>query len=583
MKTIFTLPAILIATVPAAFSSPVHPESKEGPNVIMIVTDDQGYGDLSAQGHPFLKTPNIDQLREKSVRLTNFHVDPTCAPTRAALMTGRYSVRAGVWHTIIGRNLLREDEVTIAEVFRNAGYRTGIFGKWHLGDNYPYGARFRGFDDAIVHYAGGVGQTPDYWGNDYFEDHYNDNGKWRRFQGYCTDVWFGEALRFIRESGDQPFFLYLPVNAAHQTRPHVPERYKQIYKDTDTNDRLRIYWGMISTIDDNLGVMMERLEHWGLLDNTIILFMSDNGTCMGPNIYPDEQQEEWSKRFNAGMKGNKASHYEGGHRVFCFAYYPPAGITGGRDVNQLTAHIDIMPTLLELCDIAPPETIDFDGSSLVPLLTGNRDKWPDRTLFVHNQRVLDPIKWKQTSVMTDHWRLVDNKELYDINKDPGQEINLINSYPEVADKLRLEYDRWWEDVSQSFDETTPLYIGSKHQNPVVLNAHDWMIDKSPPWNQPHILNRPEKNGPWRVRITEPGKYIFVLRERPEVANFPLTAKEARLLIGDQFDEKMKVPSGASGVQFECELQAGDANIQTWLVDKDGTSRGAYFVEVLRVD
>jgi arylsulfatase A-like enzyme len=166
-----------------------------------------------------------------SVRLENFHVDPTCAPTRASLMTGRYSARVGVWHTIIGRNLLREDETTLAEVFRDAGYRTGIFGKWHLGDSYPYAARFRGFDEAIVHGAGGVGQTPDYWGNDYFEDHYNDNGVWRPFQGYCTDVWFNEALRFIRESKEQPFFLYLPTNAAHQTRPHVPERYKDLYKD----------------------------------------------------------------------------------------------------------------------------------------------------------------------------------------------------------------------------------------------------------------------------------------------------------------------------------------------------------------
>ncbi|MBW6475271.1 MAG: arylsulfatase [Anaerolineaceae bacterium] len=586
MKTIYFLAGFVLTGLITGCSSQAQPKAKEQPNVIMIMTDDHGYADIASHGHPYLKTPNMDQLREMSVRLTNFHVDPTCAPTRAALMTGRYSVRVGVWHTIIGRNLVREDETTIAEVFKDAGYRTGIFGKWHLGDNYPYGARFRGFDDAIVHYAGGVGQTPDYWGNDYFEDHFNDNGVWRRFQGYCTDVWFGEALRFIRESRDQPFFLYLSTNAAHQTRQHVPERYKQIYKDVDTNDQLRIYWGMITNIDDNLGVMMERLEHWGLLDNTIILFMGDNGSCMNERLYPIEQQAEWSERFNAGMRGSKASHYDGGHRVFNFVYYPPAGIEGGRDVNQITAHIDMMPTLLDLCDIPVPKDIQLDGTSLVPLLTGNDQDWPDRTLFVHNQRVLNPVKWKQTSVMTDNWRLVDNKELYDISKDPGQEENLIAEYPEIANRLSNEYDQWWEDVSQRFNETTPLYIGSKHQNPVILNAHDWMITEDnilPPWNQPHILDRPTTNGPWSVRISEPGKYHFVLRERPEAASFDLTAAEARLRIGDQVDERLEVLPGATGVQFECELQAGDADVQTWFFDKDGTSRGAYFVEVKRIE
>jgi arylsulfatase A-like enzyme len=549
MKIVFSLAGFLLTGLITACSTSTQPEVAEQPNVIMIMVDDVGYGDISSHGHPYLQTPNLNHFRDRSVRLTNFHVDPTCAPTRAALMTGRYSARVGVWHTIIGRNLVREDETTIAEVFKDAGYRTGIFGKWHLGDNYPYGARFRGFDDAIVHYAGGVGQTPDYWGNDYFEDHFNDNGVWRRFQGYCTDVWFGEALRFIRESRDQPFFLYLSTNAAHQTRQHVPERYKQIYKDADTNDRLRIYWGMITNIDDNLGVMMERLGHWGLLDNTIILFMSDNGSCMGQKIYPEEQQDEWSEKFNAGMRGNKASQYDGGHRVFSFVYYPPAGIAGGRDVNQVTAHIDIMPTLLDLCNIPAPDNIQFDGTSLVPLLKGNVNDWPDRTLFVHNQRVLDPIKWKQTSVMTDNWRLVDNKELYDISKDPGQEENLIAEYPEIANRLSSAYDQWWEDVSQRFNETTPLYIGSKHQNPVVLNAHDWMIMEDnimPPWNQPHILDRPTTNGLWSVRISEPGKYHFVLRERPEAANFLLTAAEARLRISDQVDERLAVYPGNRG-------------------------------------
>jgi arylsulfatase A-like enzyme len=558
-------------------------QAQDKPNVIVIMTDDQGYGEMAAHGHPHLITPNMDKLWEKSVRLNNFHVDPTCAPSRSALMTGRYSGRVGVWHTVMGRNLLREDETTIAEVFHHAGYRTGIFGKWHLGDSYPYGARFRGFDDAVVHYAGGVGQTPDYWGNDYFDDHFNDNGEWRRFQGYCTDVWFNEALRFIRESKDQPFFLYLPTNAAHQTRPHVPERYKNLYADLDVHERLKIYWGMISNIDDNLGVLIDRLESWGLMDNTILLFMGDNGTCMGPNYWPDDQKDDWSEQFNAGMRGNKASHYEGGHRVFNFVYYPAGGINGGRNVEQITAHIDLMPTLLELCGISAPDSVAFDGTSLVPLLTGENDSWPERTLFLHNQRVLDPIKWKDTSVMTDRWRLVDSIELYDMTKDPGQLNNVIDQYPDVAEKLRHKYNLWWDDISTRFHEKTPLYIGSEQQNPVVLNSHDWMIDdlRMLPWNQTRVLQRPLSNGPWMVRIAEKGTYTFILRERPEAAGFPLTAVEAGLRIGDLFDKSKDVVPGATQVIFEAELEPGDTEIMTWLRDEDGTARGAYYVEVFR--
>jgi len=553
------------------------------PNVILIMTDDQGYGDIAAHGHPHLITPNMDKLHEKSVRLESFHVDPTCSPTRSALMTGRYSGRAGVWHTIMGRNMLREDETTIADVFSDAGYRTGIFGKWHLGDNYPYGAKFRGFDDAIVHFGGGVGQTPDFWGNDYFEDHYFDNGQWRQFQGYCTDVWFREALQFIRESKGEPFFLYLPTNAAHQTRPHVPERYKALYEDLDEPDRLKTFWGMITNIDDNLGVMMDRLESWDLLENTILIFMGDNGTQMGAGFWPESQQDKWSVRFNAGMRGNKGSHYDGGHRVFGYVYYPSAGIHGGRDVEQITAHIDIMPTLLELSGITTPGSIEFDGKSLVPLLTGQDSEWPERTIFLHNQRVLDPIKWRNTSVMTDHWRFVDNTELYDIQKDPGQQNNIIGDYPEVADQLRNEYKDWWEDISQRFDETTPLYIGADQQNPVQLDAHDWMsTDGIPPWNQPHIIERQNSsNGPWRVRVDQAGHYTFMLRERPEIANFQLTATKARLRIGEHIDEIKAVNKGATGVQFEIELEAGDTEIKTWLIEDDGTSRGAYYVEVYR--
>jgi arylsulfatase B len=552
------------------------------PNVILIMTDDQGYGDIAAHGHPHLKTPNMDRLRREGVRLENFHVDPTCSPTRAALMTGRYSGRVGVWHTIMGRNMLREDETTAGQLFRAAGYRTGVFGKWHLGDTFPYAPRFRGFDDAIVHGGGGVGQTPDFWGNDYFEDHYNDNGSWRPFQGYCTDVWFREALRFIRESRDEPFFLYLPTNAAHQTRAHVAERYRARFADVDTNEVLKTYWGMIENIDDNLGVLLDRLDHWKLLDNTILVFMGDNGTCMPDTAYPKNQRATWSETFNAGMRGGKVSHYDGGHRLFCFVHHPAGGLTGGREVRRLTAHIDVLPTLLDLCGIQPPKGLEFDGKSLAPLLKNPDDKtWLERTLVVENQRVIDPVKWRNTAVMTDRWRLIDNKELYDMDADPGQARNVINEHPKVAAKLSDFYDGWWTDVSRRHAETTPIYIGSEQENPVRLNAHDWMppSEGGHPWNQPHISRRPVGNGTWHVHAARAGRYALTLRERPAVAGFPLTATTAKLRITGREDLSQPVPEGATGVRFEVGLPEGRTQIKTWLDEKDGVSRGAYFVEV----
>jgi arylsulfatase A-like enzyme len=554
------------------------------PNIVLIMTDDQGYGDIAAHGHPKLRTPHMDRLREQSVRLENFHVDPTCSPSRSALMTGQYSARVGVWHTLMGRNMLREDAVTVAQMLGEAGYRTAIFGKWHLGDNYPYGAKWRGFDDAIVHFGGGVGQTPDFWGNDYFDDHYFDNGAWAPFQGYCTDVWFREALRFIQAHRNEPFFVYLPTNAAHQTRSHVPERYAALYADAEVPEQVKRFWAMITNIDDNLGVLLDRLRRWGLEENTILIFMGDNGTTMFPHWWPEDgRPADFAERYNAGMRGQKGSHYDGGHRVHAFIRHPARGIQGGRDVRPMTAHIDLAPTLLELAGVKPPVRVAFDGTSLVPLLTDPRAEttWPDRTLIVHNQRVPDPIKWRQTAVMTDRWRLVDDRELYDMGVDPGQQHNVIDEHPEVAGRLRAAYERWWTDVSTRFQETTPLYIGAGQQEHVQLNAHDWMADRTEevPWNQPLVVQRMETNGPWRVRAVRAGRYRFVLRERPKVAGFELPARQARLRVGEAFDETRSVEPGATGVRFEVDLPAGDAEIRTWLVDADGTSRGAYYVDV----
>lgn len=545
-------------------------EGNTRPNVILIMTDDQGYGDIGAHGNDVVNTPHMNQLHAESVRFTQFHVDPSCSPTRAALLTGRYSARVGVWHTVMGRSVVRDDETFMSEVFRNAGYRTAVFGKWHLGETYPYGPQYRGFQETLIHGGGAIGNTQDYWGNDYFDDHYLHNGEWRAFKGYCADVFFNEALRFIEKHRNEPFFVYLTPNTPHWPL-HVEDRYVDIYLKKNVPERVARYWAMVSNLDDNIGILRRQLKELGIADNTIIVFMGDNGTTL-----PDEK---WRERYNAGMRGYKTSEYDGGHRAFCFIHDPRIG-SSGKDVHRLTAHIDIMPTLLDQCDISVPVKLRLDGRSLTPLLLGQDSDWPDRVIVVHNQRVLDPIKWKQTAVMTDSWRLVNNNELYDLDTDPGQQHNVIDRYPDVAERLRKSYEAWWDDVSQRFGEMSRWHIGAEEEPITLLTAHDWLVSdlSQLPWDQTQILRRRVGNGPWAVRVVRDGRYAFILRERPEAAAYVLTATHARLRIAEE-DLTVPIAEGATSVRIELTLSAGDAMLQTWMREDGRTDRGAYYVEV----
>lgn len=330
------------------------------PNVILVITDDQGYGDLACHGNPWIKTPYLDTLWKESVRLTDFHVSPTCAPTRAALMTGRYNNRTGVWHTVTGRTLLRENEVTLAQIFSDNGYATGMFGKWHLGDNYPRRPIDLGFQKAIWHGGGAIGNTNDYWDNDYFDDHYYDNGEYRPFEGYCTDVWFREAKKFIGDNRDRPFFCYVATNA-----PHGPLYVEDKYSDPYTRDTLipsPAFYGMITNIDENIGALRAYLKEEGLDRNTIFVFMTDNGTASGVKLDGD-----WANSFpteygySAGMRGRKSSPYEGGHRVPCFIHWPAGGVEEGKDFDGLTAHIDLFPSLVEMCNLERKKGMTWTG------------------------------------------------------------------------------------------------------------------------------------------------------------------------------------------------------------------------------
>jgi arylsulfatase A-like enzyme len=510
-------------------------------------------------------------------------------------MTGRYCNRTGVWHTIMGRSLLRKDEVTMADVFKAGGYRTGIFGKWHLGDNYPFRPMDRGFDDALVHRGGGIGNTQDYWGNDYFDDTYFRNSKPKKFEGYCTDVWFAEAMKFIEANRDRTFCCYLTTNAPHGPY-RVPKKYSKPYENKGINAN---FYGMIANIDENMGRLEVKLEELELDDNTILIFMTDNGTAAGHG---------GKNGYNAGMRDHKGGKYDGGHRVPFFIRWPGV-LDSGRDVERLTAHIDVVPTLIELCGLNKPVDVAFDGRSLVPLLADQK-QWPDRVIITDSQRVEHPQKWRKSAVMTDRWRLIDGKELYDIKADPGQQSDIASKHPQVTKKLREEYDKWWDDTSERFGEYCSTIVGSDAEKLTKLTSHDWHADG--PWNQEQIRRGKTNNSFWAIDVARDGEYEIVLRRWPKELRIGLTsrvpggrkiqARLARLRItkdvpleydyeafgaeyktveGEYYDDRL-IGGVDQEAKFRLQLKAGKAFLQTWLEDRQGKTRGAYYVYIRRL-
>ncbi|MDE0198870.1 MAG: arylsulfatase [Caldilineaceae bacterium] len=602
---------------------------EDRPNVVFVLTDDQGYGDLSCHGNPVVKTPHLDELYNCSARFTDYHVGPTCAPTRAGLLTGHYANSTGVWHTIGGRSLLRADEVSMADYFQLSGYATGIFGKWHLGDNAPYRPQDRGFETVVVHGGGGIGQTPDFWGNNYFDDSYWDGTQHSRYEGYCTDVWFQEALKFIERNTTQRFFCYIPTNA-----PHSPHLVDPVYSDpylplTPHEERAKFY-GMVANIDENVGGLRRRLAELGLADNTIFIFMTDNGSAGGVAV--DESQFVTSG-YNAGMRGQKGSEYDGGHRVPFFLHWPAGGISTARDVDKVTANVDVLPTLIELCGLDETPTNRFDGQSLAPLLRPNVSEvtdWPDRALVTDSQRLTYPVKWRKSAVMTDKWRFVNGRELYEIKEDPEQRRDVAAAHPHVVSELRLAYEAWWEKVSHQFGDDIPIAIGGPEARKLRLNTHDWRNeDCECAWNQSLVRQGLICNGHWEVEVVEAGSYSFTLRRWPEeegaavragleggepkafrdIAIQPvveglaeresqggepslkerilwgggvaLPVYRARISIAGE-EASAKVSHDELGANFTLSLPAGPAHLQTWFETEDGDELGAYYVYVVQL-
>jgi len=472
-----TLAATVLAltawtALPKAFANGETPSlAGRRPNIILVMTDDQGKGDLSCLGNKDLQTPHLDRLREQSTRFTDFHVSPTCAPTRSVLMSGRHECKNGVTHTILERERMALGVVTIAQVLKSSGYATGIFGKWHLGDEEPHQPHRRGFDEVFIHGAGGIGQAydcscadaPPNRQNRYFDCVIRHNTRFVKTKGFCTDVFFQQALGWIneRKDKDSPFFAFISTNAPHG--PMIaPEKYKQPFLKAGFDQNTAGRYGMIVNIDDNMGILLARLKEWKLEENTLLIFMTDNGQA-GRRA---RRNGKPYRVFAAGLRAGKGSPYEGGTRVPAFWRWKGA-LPAGQDIDVLTGHIDIYDTFAALAGATIPDNAQpRDGRSLLPLLESPGGKrpadWKDRYLFTHKGRWPKgadpgPHKHRACAVRSERFRLVNNVELYDIDADPGETTNVIEKHPQVVAAMRKAYDAWWA-------ETRPLMVNEDAPN-----------------------------------------------------------------------------------------------------------------------
>lgn len=611
---IYLLSAALLVTF-RVFAQP--------PNIIIILTDDQGYGDFSINGNPVIRTPNIDALGSQGFRFTDFHVAPMCTPTRGQLMTGMDAMRNGAINVSSGRSLLNPSIKTMADIFKGAGYATGIFGKWHLGDNYPYRPEDRGFDEAIWFPSSHLNSVSDYWDNDYFDDFYIHNGRRERFKGYCTDVFTDEAIKWMKKKAEssEPFFTYIPFNAAHWP-PYVPDKYrihprKALEAKPDVLDRLskakmNPYYGddikeamvtflaMGLNIDENVGKLMQFLQMEGLIDNTIILFFTDNGSSFGRHYY------------NAGMRGGKQELFEGGHRVPLFVTGPESVIGESSVIDDLCHVQDLLPTLASAVGVEKlPHSMD--GVDLLPLMKGEVNHLQDRMLVVNFTKT--PInvffpdqdnpdnaaapKKESGAVLWKNWRYLNDKTFYDISRDPHQDKDIAMEHPDIVATMRNHLNSWWDDVKDDATEIHRIVIGSPMENPMVLTSCDWyniFVDM-----QKQVRRGAKKSGYWHVVVDQPGLYEFELRRwpvesgyglndsipetkvtdgiLPKGVSFPISS--ARIIVGEE-EQSTRITRQDKSAKFTFKLDAGKTSILTYFEDEEGNRiSGAYYLYVHR--
>lgn len=489
------LPFLLFScqSEPTAESEATSSESGP-PNIVLILTDDQGWGDLGMHGNVFLQTPNIEQIATEGAQFDRFYVSPVCAPTRAAILTGRYALRTGTSWVTHRKEVMRSEEKTIAEYLRKANYKTGLFGKWHNGSQYPNDPKGQGFEEFFGFTEGHT--------NNYFDTRVKHNDRYEMTKGYLPDVLTDAAIDFIDQQKEQPFFCFLSLNTPHSPF-QVPDSYFNEYKKFGLEDKEAAIYGMVENIDDNVGRLSNALDSLGLKDNTLIIFLSDNG----PN----------GVRHNGGMKGIKAQVDEGGVRVPCLMSWP-GKIPAGTIVKELGAHIDLLPTILAMTGLQPEEGIVLDGKNLWPLLQGKEIEWNDRPIFAiqndgKSQSYPSSIRTKQYRMV---WDWANVPSLYDMISDPKQEANIINQKPRVADSLAQIHQAWYQDVTKNGISIPPIPVGYKESPRTICYAPEAILKGNAAfkgqkgWANDYIIDWSEKGGivNWNVDIVEEGEYRF---------------------------------------------------------------------------
>ncbi len=569
--------AALTVVLAAPLARAAAPAAK--PNIVIVLVDDAGYGDFSCHGHPFLKTPHIDRLHAESVRLTDFHVAPMCSPTRGQLLTGAHGLRTGVTSVTSARTYLRPEFVTAPQLLAAAGWRTGIFGKWHLGDSYPHRPMDKGFQTAVWTKGWGFTSAPEF-SNVLLDGRVIRGEKPEKFPGYITDFCFDEAMTWMRRQRDAaaPFFCYIPLHAAHA--PHtVPEKYLAPFAGKPAP----AFFAMLANIDENMGRLETFLRETGLRDNTIVLFMTDNGGTAGVPVH------------NAGLRGRKVTYYEGGHRVPCFVRWPAGNLRPPGDVAALTQVQDILPTLLTFTGATKPAGPAFDGVDLAPLLRGAVDTLPDRTLVVQygpgagQPDTTGPKKF-QSAVLRNQLRLVHGTELYDVSTDRAPAKDLAAARPEIVAELRRSYEDWWATVAPRLNDYVPVSLGAVAQPVVELTSSDWQDAYAD--NSNHVRNAVggPRGGPWHVQVERAGDYDIELRRWPFDLNAPLDGNvtppgkalpiaAAQVAVAGQTHRTATKPGDLSA-RFRLRLPAGRTTLQAWFQDAAGTDLcGAYFAHV----
>jgi arylsulfatase A-like enzyme len=448
----------------------------------------------------------------------------------------------------MGRSMMHPDEVTLAEMLGAEGYRTGIFGKWHLGDNHPMRSIDQGFQESLVHKGGGMAQPSAPPGDGYFDPVLLRNGLPRKVPGYCTDIFTNSALEFIEKNRRQPFFCYLAFNAPH-TPLLIRESYVAPFRAMGLDEKTARVYGMISNVDENVGKLLQQIRKFELADDTIVVFLTDNG--------PDLE------RYNAGMRGTKRMVYQGGIRVPCFMRWPRR-LKAGRKVDRIAAHIDMVPTLLDACGVNKPGGVQLDGRDLMPLARGSGAAWPDRTLYFQWHRNDEPEPFRNSAARNQKYKLVDGKELYDLENDPGEGNDIAAANPALVARMRRGYEDWLRDVSSTRGYAPPrIHLGTRHENPVALTRQDWRAAQGT-WIGP---------GYWEVHVAEAGDYEIALRFTPREARAELT-----LRVGGAQARVTVEPGSASHTFARLPLTAGPSRLEAEVVSADKTT-GVNYVDV----